>query len=281
MDDSNYSGRKGFEWAVKLNRTSLNLIGVWPDPEENSREKLMSNIRVIITFLVVISLLVPCIHSLIKTHSDIMLTIDNLQITVPVMSTIIKLPIFWRKKKVFHICGQLNIMRNRLTCNHDNFRTVLRATVMYHIRLLRVINTIEDTYNVILLILFLYFGIIFTFCGFLLVALFEDEGNDISFTRLSFLFLTIISITTHMGIYCAVDETLMTQYNGIYHAVYDYEWYSLDPKEAKDLIPFMIKIRDPVYFTAGKIFPVTMAMLCNVIKTAAGYISVLLTLRKN
>ncbi|XP_011350079.2 odorant receptor 43a isoform X1 [Ooceraea biroi] len=390
--------KEGFEWAVKLNRTSLNLIGVWPDPEENSREKLMSNIRVIITFLVVISLLVPCIHSLIKTHSDIMLTIDNLQITVPVMSTIIKLPIFWRKKKaltsiinmivkdwlkskniqekkmmikwalrarifmtcsyiilvvaliilfvipifensmrmasnitdshislaiptyyiydvtkrpqyeltiisqcisitttciiyigidnffgllVFHICGQLNIMRNRLTCNHDNFRTVLRATVMYHIRLLRVINTIEDTYNVILLILFLYFGIIFTFCGFLLVALFEDEGNDISFTRLSFLFLTIISITTHMGIYCAVDETLMTQYNGIYHAVYDYEWYSLDPKEAKDLIPFMIKIRDPVYFTAGKIFPVTMAMLCNVIKTAAGYISVLLTLRKN
>ncbi|XP_019889618.2 odorant receptor 43a [Ooceraea biroi] len=346
-----------------------------------------------------LTLLVPCVHSLIKTNSDIMLTIDNLQIIIPILSTIIKLPIFWWKKKaftsivnmivedwlkstniherktmikwalrarifitcsyilitigliiffvigpifgksmtltsnitdssrsltlptyyiydvtkrpqyeltiisqcisitttgilyigidnffgllVFHICGQLNIMRNRLKCNHENFRVVLRASVMYHIRLLRAINTIEDTYNVILLILFLFFGILFAFCGFLLVALFEDEENDISFTRLSFLFLITTSIIIHMGIYCAVGETLMTQCNGIYYAVYDYEWYSLDPKEAKDLILFMIKIRDPIYFTAGKIFPVTMAMFCNLLKTSASYISVLLTSRKN
>ncbi|EZA47250.1 hypothetical protein X777_16550 [Ooceraea biroi] len=399
MIRSTRNKKEDFEWAVKLNRAGLNLLGLWPNPQESAREEVISNIRVLLTLLVMLTLLVPCVHSLIKTNSDIMLTIDNLQIIIPILSTIIKLPIFWWKKKaftsivnmivedwlkstniherktmikwalrarifitcsyilitigliiffvigpifgksmtltsnitdssrsltlptyyiydvtkrpqyeltiisqcisitttgilyigidnffgllVFHICGQLNIMRNRLKCNHENFRVVLRASVMYHIRLLRAINTIEDTYNVILLILFLFFGILFAFCGFLLVALFEDEENDISFTRLSFLFLTIISITTHMGIYCAVDETLMTQCNGIYYAVYDYEWYSLDPKEAKDLILFMIKIRDPIYFTAGKIFPVTMAMFCNLLKTSASYISVLLTSRKN
>ncbi|RLU20395.1 ObirOr5-U32 [Ooceraea biroi] len=399
MDDSKYSEQKDFEWAVKLNRAGLNLLGLWPNPQESAREEVISNIRVLLTLLVMLTLLVPCVHSLIKTNSDIMLTIDNLQIIIPILSTIIKLPIFWWKKKaftsivnmivedwlkstniherktmikwalrarifitcsyilitigliiffvigpifgksmtltsnitdssrsltlptyyiydvtkrpqyeltiisqcisitttgilyigidnffgllVFHICGQLNIMRNRLKCNHENFRVVLRASVMYHIRLLRAINTIEDTYNVILLILFLFFGILFAFCGFLLVALFEDEENDISFTRLSFLFLITTSIIIHMGIYCAVGETLMTQCNGIYYAVYDYEWYSLDPKEAKDLILFMIKIRDPIYFTAGKIFPVTMAMFCNLLKTSASYISVLLTSRKN
>ncbi|XP_026826790.1 uncharacterized protein LOC105286679 isoform X2 [Ooceraea biroi] len=380
MGASKYSGRNDFEWAVKLNRAGLNLVGIWPDPEENPREKLMSNIRVFVTFLLVISLLVPSIHSLIKTHSDIMLTTDNLQYTLPALSTIIKLPIFWWKKKalasiikmivedwlksktiyeknammkwalrariiitctylvivlafillfgmpiigksmaltpnitdsgksmlmptyyiydvtkkpqyqltlisqcislstgaviytgidnffglcVFHICGQLNIMRSRLKHSHGNFRTVLKNSVIYHIRLLRAINTIEDTYSVILLILFVYFGIMFAFCGFLLITLFEVEENNVSFTRLLFLFLIIISMLVHMGIYCAVGEALISECNGIYYAVYDFEWYYLDPKEAKDLIPFIIKVSEPVYFTAGKVFPVTMAMLCN------------------
>ncbi|RLU20942.1 ObirOr5-U27 [Ooceraea biroi] len=398
MDDSKYSERKDFEWAVKLNRMGLNLLGIWPNPKENPREKLMSNIRALFTFLVMITVLVPCLHSLIKVHSDVMLIIDNLQITLPILSTVIRLPIFWWKKKaftsiinmivedwlkskniherqtmvkwalrarifitcsyimiaiglitlfvipifgksmtltpnitdsgrsltlptyyiydvtkrpqyeftiisqwisttttgilyigidnffgllVFHICGQLSIMRNRLKHSHENFRVVLRANVMYHIRLLRAINTIEDTYNVILLILFLYFGIMFVFCGFLLVTLVGEGETNVSFTRLSIPFMIIMSIFIHMGIYCAVNETLMAECNKIYHEVYECEWYSLDPKEAKDLIPFMIKVSDPVYFTAGKIFPVTMAMLCNLIKTSAGYVSVLLTARKN
>ncbi|RLU20443.1 ObirOr5-U28 [Ooceraea biroi] len=397
MDDSKYSGQKDFEWAVKLNRAGLNLIGLWPNPEENPRQKLISNIRVVLTFVVVISLLVPSVHSLIKTHSDIMLTIDNLQITLPVLSSIIKLPIFWRKKEVltsiinmivedwlksknihernimikwalctriimtctyvvitmafifffgmpicgksmilplnitdsdkslplptfyiydvtkrpqyeltvlnqcisiitvallytgidnffgllvFHICGQLNIMSNRLKHSHENFHAVLRSSVMCHIRLLRAINIIEDTYNVILLILFLYYLIIFAFCGFVLVTVFEDEGNDISVTRLSFLFLMIISMILHMGIYCAVGEALLTEINGIHYAVYDCEWYILDPKNAKDLIPFIIKVSEPLYFTAGKVFPITVAMLGNLIKTSAGYTSVLLTSRR-
>jgi len=38
---------------------------------------------------------------------------------------------------VFHICGQLDIMRNNLKYSHENFRDVLRSSVMYHMRLLR------------------------------------------------------------------------------------------------------------------------------------------------
>jgi len=38
---------------------------------------------------------------------------------------------------VFHLCGQLDIMQNRLKYSHENFRAILRSSVMYHIRLLR------------------------------------------------------------------------------------------------------------------------------------------------
>ncbi|EFN70649.1 hypothetical protein EAG_03838, partial [Camponotus floridanus] len=52
--------------------------------------------------------------------------------------------------------------------------------------------------------------------------------------------------------------------DAIHYALYNNEWYFLDPREAKDLILFMIKTGVPVYFTAGKIFPMTIAMFCSV-----------------
>ncbi|XP_025074331.1 odorant receptor 43a-like [Pogonomyrmex barbatus] len=69
------------------------------------------------------------------------------------------------------------------------------------------------------------------------------------------------------------------QCNEIYYAAYSNEWYSLDPKIAKDLLPLLIRGTKPVYLTAGKIFPMTMTTFCGLIKTSAGYISVLHTTR--
>lgn len=51
---------------------------------------------------------------------------------------------------------------------------------------------------------------------------------------------------------------------GIYYAICNYKWYSLDPKKARHIIIFMIKAGEPVYFTAGKVFPMTLSMFCNV-----------------
>ncbi|EFN70651.1 hypothetical protein EAG_03840, partial [Camponotus floridanus] len=50
----------------------------------------------------------------------------------------------------------------------------------------------------------------------------------------------------------------------IYYAVYSQEWYILESSEARDLIPVIIKSRKPVYLTAGKVFPITMATFCSV-----------------
>lgn len=52
--------------------------------------------------------------------------------------------------------------------------------------------------------------------------------------------------------------------NGVHYAVYDFEWFSLNPKEARDLIPCIIKFGEPVCFTAGKVFPVTLLLFSNV-----------------
>lgn len=56
----------------------------------------------------------------------------------------------------------------------------------------------------------------------------------------------------------------MFKCNKIYYAAYDSEWYTVDPNIAKDLLLLMIRGSKPIYLTAGKICPVTMATFCTV-----------------
>ncbi|KAM0732886.1 Odorant receptor 4 [Formica fusca] len=153
---------------------------------------------------------------------------------------------------------------------------MLRSNVEDHTRLLRAIAVIEDTFNIMLLVLFLYFGILFACYGFLIMSLIE-KGNDISISHLVYEVCIVINTFGHMCLYCAVGEILVIQCDRIHYAVYNYKWYILDPKNARGLILLMIKSSKPIYLTAGKVFPMTMATFCNLIKTSASYISVLLT----
>ncbi|KAH0954194.1 OrU5, partial [Eciton burchellii] len=388
-----------FEWAVKLNRFTLDFIGLWPQSGQSSRQRLMCNLRVFIVFLTVtFGVLVPSLHSLMRIHGDIMLMIDNLQFTLPAISCSIRIMIFWWKKEaiipimemmvedwsksknkqeersimirraqtariiiicaycimmiacafiimlpafgmsmrlttnitdpgrpmplqthyiydvtkrpqyeltfisqavyivlaimsytgidnflgllILHICGQLDILKSRLTHldKHVNSHNMLKCCVAKHIRLLRAIAIIEDTYNIMLLALFLYFAILFAFYGFRIISLFQ-EGNDLSLSHLIYFVSNVFNIFAHMCLYCALGEILIAQCNEIYQAAYNNQWYSTDPKTARDLLVLLIRGTKSVYLTAGGIFPMTMATFCGLIKTSAGYISVLHTTR--
>ncbi|XP_071574763.1 uncharacterized protein [Temnothorax nylanderi] len=72
---------------------------------------------------------------------------------------------------VFHICGQLDILKNHLQYldKNINYHEVLKCCIVKHIRLLRAIGVIEDTYNTILLCLVTYFTVLFAFYGFRMI----------------------------------------------------------------------------------------------------------------
>ncbi|XP_011705591.1 PREDICTED: odorant receptor 67c-like [Wasmannia auropunctata] len=179
---------------------------------------------------------------------------------------------------VFHICGQLDILENRL--NHldkyINYNEVLKCCIAKHIRLLRAIDVIEDTYNIILLSLFIYFALLFAFYGFRMISLFDEE-NDVSFTHLIYFISTILNIFVNMCLYCVLGEILMTQCNKIYFAAYNNKWYILNSKIVENLFFLMTRGSNPIYLTVGKVSPVTMVTFCNLVKTSVGYISVLHT----
>ncbi|KAF3054349.1 Odorant receptor 045 [Nylanderia fulva] len=181
---------------------------------------------------------------------------------------------------VFHICGQLDILKNRITHldQFTNYAHTLKNCVIDHIRIIRAITVIEDAYNLMLLALLLSFGIIFAFYGFLILSILEDETN-LSIFQLMFRVLVMLTISGHMCAYCVVGDILVSQCNGIHYAAYSNKWYTVKPKDARNLISILIRTNEPIYLTAGKMFPMTMATFSNLIKTSAGYISVLLTAR--
>ncbi|XP_011859237.1 PREDICTED: odorant receptor 22c-like isoform X2 [Vollenhovia emeryi] len=321
---------KDFEWAVKLNRYSLIVIGLWPKSEQTTWEKRMRNVHVLLVFLMMLFVVaIPAIHSMIRIHLDILLLTDNLQFTLPVITCVLKFAIFWWKRKavaaiinmiahdwlkaktrqeettmiaraqiariiiicayslmgmtwvvvvvlpifgysvrylsnitdlerqlplrtyyiydtnkspqyeltfiiqsitllintmcytgvdnflslsVFHVSGQLDILRNRLMYIHNvaNYNNVLKNCVIEHIRLLRAIHHIQDVFNIILMVLFLYFGILFGFYGFLIINMLESQER-ITILQIIYILTVFTNTFGHMCIYCAVGELLTTQ----------------------------------------------------------------------
>ncbi|XP_025267021.1 odorant receptor 43a [Camponotus floridanus] len=182
---------------------------------------------------------------------------------------------------VFHICAQLDILKVRLLNLNDfkSFSTGLSFNIEDHLRLIRSVDVIDNTFNLMLLALLVYFAMLFCVQGFLLVTIIDGVNGDISFMRISWLISILINTFVHMCLYCVVGEILIAKAEGVYYAAYNYTWYSLKPNEARNLLLIMIRSEKPLLITAGRIFPMTLSMFCSLIKTSAGYISVLLANR--
>ncbi|XP_011861197.1 PREDICTED: putative odorant receptor 69a, isoform B [Vollenhovia emeryi] len=166
---------------------------------------------------------------------------------------------------VFHICGQLDILKNRLTGLDKYVKTqdTLKSCVIRHTRLIKAIEIIEDTYNIILLVLLGYLAILFAFLGFRIISIF-NEANELPLTTLVFFVSMNFNIFGQMGLYCALGEFLVAKCDEMYYAAYSNKWYSMDPKLVPDLLLVLTNGAKPIYLTAGKMFPITMTTFCNV-----------------
>lgn len=69
-----------------------------------------------------------------------------------------------------------------------------------------------------------------------------------------------------MNIFIYSNDEFYAKYEEVYNAVYELEWYTLEMKDARNLIFLLIRMNKPLYITAGKILPMTMATFCSVRK---------------
>ncbi|KAG5314178.1 OR13A protein, partial [Acromyrmex insinuator] len=105
MDIAKHSQYKDFTWAIKLNRLGLELLGLWPKSDEISKNNFSSDLRVVIIFVIVTFVSgIPLACSLIRVWGDMILMIDNLQITLPLLVVSLKLVVLrWKQTALLSI----------------------------------------------------------------------------------------------------------------------------------------------------------------------------------
>ncbi|RLU20566.1 ObirOr5-U13 [Ooceraea biroi] len=111
MDISTYPGYRDFVWVVELHRFGLELVGLWPTIDKAAKTSNISDLRGCIIFIIIVFVCaIPFICSLIRVRSDIILVMDNLQVTLPLMVVLLKLIIMrWKQTALLSI---LNMMAN-------------------------------------------------------------------------------------------------------------------------------------------------------------------------
>lgn len=88
-----------FTWAVELNRLGLELIGLWPKNDKVPKNKFASDLRIGIIFVIVTFVSgIPLTCSLIRVWGDLILMVDNIQVTLPLLVVSLKLIIMrWKQ----------------------------------------------------------------------------------------------------------------------------------------------------------------------------------------
>ncbi|CAL1687679.1 unnamed protein product [Lasius platythorax] len=158
MDISRSSGYRDFVWAVQLHRLGLELIGLWPKTDEAAKKSHGSDIRVGLVFImVVLGSGVPLIWALMRVWGDMVLMIDNLRITLPLIVVSVKFIIMRCKQTV--LLSIVNTMAEdwtaeKLTAERDVM--IRRARIA---RLLVIFGYVIMVLAFVMLIIFPCFGI--------------------------------------------------------------------------------------------------------------------------
>ncbi|KAF7410493.1 hypothetical protein HZH68_004874 [Vespula germanica] len=214
---------------------------------------------------------------------------------------------------VLHVCGQLSRLQNELTnlnsATREEFHIKLSYIVKRHDYLNRFIETIDDEFNIMLLVQILgctvqlcmecFQGLlvkldkIFRFvCASIYPSIFNSEflsrssakyefqlmageAEEIPLIEVFFFAFYTVYVLIQLYLYCYVGERLWTESTEIANAAYECKWYDLLPNEARTLILIIRRSRSPLRLTAGKFCVFNHELYSSVLRTSMGYLSVL------
>ncbi|KAL6267443.1 hypothetical protein P5V15_000519 [Pogonomyrmex californicus] len=189
---------------------------------------------------------------------------------------------------VLHTCGQFQNLHDRLKNlandtggikTSKEFKSELKQIVKRHEHLNWFAKTIEESFNMVLLIQMLSCTIQLCFQGFQVfrILIMEEENGSVTF-QLIFLVIFVIFILVHLYIYCYVGENLIVQSTEMGFSAYESNWFNVAGKEARNLLFIMRRsAARPLCVTAGKFSIFSLQMFSTIVRTSLGYLSVLLT----
>ncbi|XP_048264901.1 odorant receptor 4 [Bombus terrestris] len=185
---------------------------------------------------------------------------------------------------IFHVCGQLSILRDDLRKIHSyddkNVEMKLQKIVQRHVYINRFAETIEKSFNMMLL--FQMLGCTTQLCSqtYQVIMSLGEEAIEHMILQITFLLIYVIYVMLQLLLYCYMGEKLTVESTEIANTAYDAEWYNLPPKNARWLVIIMCRARSsPLQITAGRFCCFTLVLYSQVLKTSMGYVSVLLAMK--
>ncbi|XP_066588523.1 odorant receptor 67c-like [Prorops nasuta] len=189
---------------------------------------------------------------------------------------------------LLHICAQFKILQKTLFENinssrnsqDDNeFKRTIGLIVRRHDHLNCLVRIMEDSFNFYLLILVIISTLLICFQAFLV---FKEISKFDSFpvNEISFLASYVIYVLTFLFFYCYIGELVTTSSTEIRNAVFRSNWQNLSPRNSKMLMIIIFRTRRPLQLTAGKFSVFSIETYSKIIRTAAGYCSVIIQFYK-
>ncbi|XP_025270552.1 odorant receptor 13a-like isoform X2 [Camponotus floridanus] len=180
---------------------------------------------------------------------------------------------------VLHTCGQLANLRQELinlhNCTKTRFQTKLRKIVRKHEYLNSFAETIEDCFNMMLLIQMVGCSLQLCFqCLQAFMAIIGEINEFLAF-QIIFLMIYVVYILLQLYLYCYIGERLLVESTKIAYAAYDCSWYNLSAYEAKSLIIIMCRAQSPLQITAGRFCSFNRELFSEVLKKSVTYMSCL------
>ncbi|XP_072753942.1 odorant receptor 13a-like [Anoplolepis gracilipes] len=191
---------------------------------------------------------------------------------------------------LLHICAQL--INLRMTLNNlvdelanklisiPKFKEGIGAVAVRHNHLIRNAKTIDNCYSLVLLVHMLAATFQLCFQTFQVYTIITDK-LDVSAFKTAFLTFYIACVLSQLYIYCYSAERLITESTNMAYSVYKCKWYSIPAKDVKNLIFIGYGSLIPLNLTAGGFGIFSMKMFGATVKTAMGYLSMLMTMKEN
>ncbi|XP_018310965.1 odorant receptor 85b-like [Mycetomoellerius zeteki] len=174
-----------------------------------------------------------------------------------------------------HLCGQFELLMNDFhQIDHKYKRkgsSIIEEFVVRHRKLLKLTETVEDSYSIIILTQIFTSAILICITGFGLIV--SWHIHDIVMTVKSIVIMIVMLMQCFL--YSYAGDNLRDQSEGLSFALYNSNWCDFSSNDIRDLAFIMIKTNIPIRLTAGKFFYVTRATFTDILKTAVSYLSAL------
>ncbi|KAL7300018.1 hypothetical protein TKK_0007327 [Trichogramma kaykai] len=188
---------------------------------------------------------------------------------------------------ILHLCGQLVILQKAFekigsddVLTDANFDYTIAKLIKKHSRINKSVHYIETSFNKSILYQALSSSILFCFQGYLFIIILSTAKDTEALIEVTFMLYFTTCFMFSVFIYCYVAEFLVDESLKLNYSIFYCKWYNLPAKKSRLLIMCLLRVRKPLQVSAGKYVFLSLNLFCHIVRTSAGYISVLLAVRE-